>query len=151
MDHHVEKQVLSEFRRVRDEFDRLFEGLVPGGALPARRQCMCSPPTDVYETADAVVVKVEIGGMSEEDFQVLYADGILTIAGVRADQEQEPRAYQRMEIWTGPFRTRVKIPWHVDAEHIDAQYRDGFLRVRLPKANRKTDIPVRSPEERQRS
>lgn len=149
MDHEVEKQVLTEFRRVRHEIDRLFEGLVPGGALPAWRRCICSPPTDVYETPDAVMVKVEIGGMSDDDFQILYADGVLTITGVRADEEQEPRAYQRMEIWTGLFRTQVQIPWHVDADRIEAQYHNGFLRVRLPKTNRKTEIPVRSPEERQ--
>jgi HSP20 family protein len=147
----MEKQVLTEFRRMRDEIDRLFEGLVPGGALPARRQFMCSPPTDVYETVDMVIVRMEIGGMEDQDFQIAYAGGVLTIAGVRRDPEREPRAYQQMEIWSGPFRTQVKIPWHVDADRIEAHYHDGFLRVRMPKLTRTTEIPVRSPEERRRS
>jgi HSP20 family protein len=97
------------------------------------RQHAWRPPTDLFETNDAVVVKVEIAGMQENEFHISLEGRILLIRGTRSDI-MERRAYYQMEIPYGEFSTEVEIPVAVDAENVEAIYSDGFLRVVLPKA-----------------
>ncbi len=92
-----------------------------------------SPPTDVYETQDEYVVRVELAGMSESDFEVLYENGLLVINGARPDVPQR-RAYHQMEIRTGKFSTALSLPGPINVDHARAEYTDGFLVVTLPKA-----------------
>ena len=91
------------------------------------------PPTDEYETETAYVVRVEIAGMREEDFEVLLENDTLLISGSRSDVPDR-RAYQQMEIRFGKFATSVNIPGPVDVDQAHAEYKDGFLTVVLPKA-----------------
>lgn len=91
------------------------------------------PPTDVYETSDAVVVKVEIAGMKEEELQVTLDGRILSIRGVRRDSGAKLR-YQQMEIQYGAFETEVEMSRALDIEQLEASYENGFLLVRLAKA-----------------
>lgn len=97
------------------------------------RSNVWSPPTDEYETETAYVVRVEIAGMREEDFEVLLENDTLLISGARSDVPDR-RAYQQMEIRFGKFATSVNIPGPVDVEQAQAEYKDGFLTVVLPKA-----------------
>ena len=92
-----------------------------------------SPPTDAYETEDACVVRVELAGMREEDFEVAFENNILRISGSRPDQP-ERRAYHQMEIRFGKFSTSVAIWTPVDVDSATAVYKDGFLTVVLPKS-----------------
>jgi len=96
------------------------------------RSNVWSPPTDEYETEEAYVVRVEIAGMREEDFEVLLENDILLISGSRSDFPDR-RAYQQMEIRFGKFATSVSIPRAVDVDQARAEYKDGFLTVVLPK------------------
>jgi HSP20 family protein len=97
------------------------------------RPLVWRPPTDVYETEDIIVVRVEIAGMREADFNVSLEERILTIHGVRPDTS-ERRAYHQMEIPFGEFSTEVELPSAVIVDEIEASYRDGFLKIILPKA-----------------
>ena len=97
------------------------------------RSNVWSPPTDEYETETAYVVRVEIAGMREEDFEVLLENDSLLISGSRSDFPDR-RAYQQMEIRFGKFATSVNIPGPVDVDQAHAEYKDGFLTVVLPKA-----------------
>ena len=90
------------------------------------------PPTDVYETEEAIIVRVEIGGMQEEDFTISLAGRLLTIRGLRPDVP-ERRAYHQMEIFFGEFLSEVELPGPVAAEGVTAEYKAGFLRLVLPK------------------
>ena len=91
------------------------------------------PPTDVYVTDDAVIVRVEIAGMRDGEFVISLENQVLSIRGTRPDQP-ERRAYHQMEIRFGEFRTDIELHWPVENDQIDAEYRDGFLRLVLPKA-----------------
>jgi HSP20 family protein len=97
------------------------------------RQHAWRPPTDVYVTDEAIIVRVEIAGMREGEFSITFEDHTLTIRGTRPDYP-ERRAYHQMEIRFGEFRTDVGLHWPVDTDKIDAEYKDGFLRVILPLA-----------------
>ncbi|MGE5141515.1 MAG: Hsp20/alpha crystallin family protein [Rudaea sp.] len=90
------------------------------------------PPTDVYETSERVVIKVEIAGMSPDDFQISFSDRILQVRGVRRDQQRK-RSYHCLEIQYGEFLSEVYLPGHYAEAAIDAQYENGFLTITLPK------------------
>ena len=92
-----------------------------------------SPPTDVYETENAYVVRVEIAGMREDDFEITFENKFLMISGSRPDVP-ERRAYQQMEIRFGKFETVVGLPDPVNLDASRADYSEGFLTVTLPKA-----------------
>jgi HSP20 family protein len=96
------------------------------------RSCVWSPPTDVYETEDAVIVRVEVAGMREEDFEINLEERFLTIRGSRPDIV-ERRAYHQLEIPFGEFISDVELPAPVIADQIIAIYQSGFLRLVLPK------------------
>ena len=95
-----------------------------------------SPPTDIYETEDNFIVRVEIAGMREDDFEVAVENNILMISGNRSDLN-ERRGYHQMEIRFGKFEIAVEIPVAVEIESAVAEYKDGFLLIQLPKTNPK--------------
>lgn len=97
------------------------------------RSSVWSPPTDVYETGEALIVRMEIAGMRDEDFEVLVEDDTLYILGSRPDLPDR-RAYHQMEIRFGKFASAVGLPAPVNVDLARAEYRDGFLTVTLPKA-----------------
>ena len=97
------------------------------------RSSVWSPPTDVYETGEALIVRMEIAGMRDEDFEVLVENDTLYILGSRPDLPDR-RAYHQMEIRFGKFASAVGLPAPVNVDLARAEYRDGFLTVTLPKA-----------------
>lgn len=99
----------------------------------ASRPHIWRPPTDVYETEDAFIVRVEIAGMREDDFSIQLIERSLQIRGIRQDIS-ERRSYYQMEIPFGEFSTEIELLVPIAADNIEAVYRDGFLRVVLPKA-----------------
>jgi HSP20 family protein len=105
------------------------------------RSTTWNPPTDVYETEESCVTKVEIAGMRDEDFELAFENNILMIRGKRPDLN-ERRAYHQMEIRFGVFEIAVEIPVVVDIERAKAEYKDGFLVIILPKVNSKQDKVV---------
>ena len=110
-----------------------FQSIISGGHWTLLRHGqLWRPPTDVYETRDSIVVKVEVAGMVEDDFAITFAERTLAIAGVRYDPSAKV-GYHQMEIAYGEFRTEVYIPETVDPDSIEATYKDGFLMVVLPK------------------
>ena len=90
------------------------------------------PPTDVFETENEVVVRVEIAGMREDDFSISLSGDQLSVGGNRPDI-QEKRAYHQMEIFFGEFKVEVKLPVPVLANKVLAEYQAGFLRLVFPK------------------
>lgn len=96
------------------------------------------PPTDVYETDEAVVVRVEIAGMHETDFSIVLDGRYLSIRGLRQDIS-ERRAYHQMEIRYGEFNVDVEMPVTIDVDNVQAIYQNGFLKIVLPKVRIRTE------------
>ena len=91
------------------------------------------PPTDVYETEEAIRVCVEIAGMDRDEFDVSLADGELTVRGHRNSLVHGHTAVHRLEMHYGDFETTVSVPGRVAEAEIDAVYENGVLCVNLPK------------------
>ena len=94
-----------------------------------------SPPTDEYETEEAYIIRMEIAGMHEDDFEVSLENNTLLISGSRLDDLPERRAYQQMELRFGKFASAINLPGPVNIEQARAEYKDGFLIIVLPKEN----------------
>jgi HSP20 family protein len=118
---------------IADELEVYFNEIAHGRPIGFLGSLKWKPPTDVYETADAVVVHVDIAGMRSEDFHVELAGGILTISGERLARREGKRHYHAMEVQVGPFERRLRIPAPVDPDSVHATYDAGFLEVRLRK------------------
>jgi HSP20 family protein len=142
------RQMEQEFDRSEEILRRFFHSIT----APER---YWEPHADVYETREAVRVKVELAGVRSESIQVeLAGDGkSLAIRGVREDERAEAIdriLFHQMEIYLGPFERVLSLPAgvHVDRDNLTATYRDGFLMVTLPKRShppRQTQVRV-SPE-----
>jgi HSP20 family protein len=90
------------------------------------------PPTDVYETEEAYIVRMEIAGMREENFDVSILNETLYITGYRHDPPAK-RAVHQMEIRSGKFASVVRLSSPVNVDNALAEYQDGFLTITLPK------------------
>ncbi len=90
------------------------------------------PPTDVYETAENVVIMIEIAGMDPDHFQVEFRDKILRVTGTRRDKHLRA-ACHCLEVQYGDFASEVYLPGQYDVDAINAEYNDGFLTITLPK------------------
>lgn len=93
-----------------------------------------NPPTDVYETQNELVIKMEIAGLKAEDFNVLVRDNSLRIRG-RRDEEpvHKKQSYHLMEIDYGNFERVFSLPANVKTKEVMANYDNGFLRIIIPK------------------
>jgi HSP20 family protein len=90
---------------------------------------------DVIEEDDDVVVRLEAPGMRREDFIVELREAVLSVRGEkRIDRESKRAGYRVVECAYGTFRRDVPLPVPVVADRVTASYRDGVLRVTLPKA-----------------
>ncbi len=102
--------------------------------LVARARALWQPPADVYETTDALVVRVELPGMRDAEIEVQIDEQTLRISGVRPEQRAgDVLAYHQMGINTGAFALEVFLARPVDYERVSANYDDGFLTVMLPR------------------
>lgn len=93
------------------------------------------PPADLYETPSAIVVKLEIAGVTDEDFEISLYDNALVIEGVRSWERPEGDGqYHAANIQYGSFRLDVPLMQKIDCDRIQARCDRGFLYVVLPKA-----------------
>ena len=94
------------------------------------------PPINMGVTQDAVEIYAFAPGIDPSKLEVNVDRGILTIAGERAGdlpQESEKVSVYADERFAGPFRRAISLPDDADSSRIDANYRDGILRISVPK------------------
>jgi HSP20 family protein len=124
------------FISVRDEMHRLFHGAFgqDGGNGGTGVTTTWEPPVDIYETDDALVLEVELPGVSTDAVSVELHEHILRLSGERT---REPAVkggqYQREEGRYGAFQRAFRMPTIVDQAKIQATYKNGVLALRLPK------------------
>ncbi len=108
-------------------------GWVVQGYMIWRSGRQFNPPTDIIELTDRIVVLVEIAGMKGDDFNIALMSNHLVVTGYRERSMLQNPAYHQVEIGFGEFRIEVVLPWSVKQEEVTATYRDGFLRIDLPR------------------
>jgi HSP20 family protein len=92
------------------------------------------PAVDVYEEGNNVIVEATLAGIKEEDVEINTHEDVLTIDGQRqATSEIEEKNYYRKEVRSGSFHRSVMLPSSVDADKAKASFKNGLLKVSLPK------------------
>lgn len=97
-----------------------------------------SPNTDVYESADDVVIKMELAGVTADSVHIYLENQVLLVEGTRRDPHSADSAagyrFRQMEIEYGSFRRIVELPFAVDGQMGRAKMKNGVLLIRLPRA-----------------
>jgi HSP20 family protein len=124
-----------DLRSLQDEVNRLFstnlsrafgdEGIARGAWMPN---------VDIYENKDQIVLEAELPGMNREDFDLSIENNIITLRGERRfEKKDDGDNYHRVERAYGTFTRSFTLPQTVSAETANAEYKNGVLRVTLPK------------------
>jgi HSP20 family protein len=126
------------FRELFQLQDQLFKAFDPQYGV--RRQTdeglgvAWQPPVDVYEDANGILLKVELPEIDPKEVEIQVEGNSLTLRGERKLENVERReGYQRIERVYGAFSRSFTLPQTVDIDHINAEGRDGVLRIFLPK------------------
>lgn len=142
---------LQDLFAIQEKMNRLFEETINRSefADEGLDSALWSPAADVYETAEEVVLFVELPGVRLEDVHLESFDGKLRVSGVRrADQAVETRQFIRMERIYGSFSRDFAVPAVIDPSEIKATLKSGILRVVAPKSEPAQPIPVESRKAR---
>ncbi len=128
-----------EMNRIFDEFF----GRVPVQVEP--EDGVWSPSVDVSESSNAITINAEIPGMSKEDVKINIQDNTVTITGEKKQEREEKEAnYHRVERSYGAFMRSFSLPSSVKSDKIKASYKDGVLKMVLPKTEemKPKEIPI---------
>ena len=116
-----------------DVFDRFFNDLALPDLFGEERVLV--PAFDISETEKEYVITGEIPGMDVKDLDVTLLDGILTVKGEKKQEKEENEEnYHRVERHYGSFQRSFRIPDKVKTDKLNATYKDGILKLTLPKA-----------------
>ena len=92
------------------------------------------PPVDIYEDEKKVVIKLEVPGIEEKDLDVRVENNTLTVRGERKfESEEKEENFHRIERSYGSFYRAFTLPTTVDADHVEAKYTAGVLKLELKK------------------
>jgi len=124
-----------DLRTLQEEVNRLFtgnhtrnfdeEGIARGA---------WSPSVDIYENKEQIVLEAELPGMNRDDFDLSVENNVITLRGERHfEKKDETDNYHRVERAYGSFTRSFTLPNTVSADGATAEYKNGVLRVTLPK------------------
>ena len=133
----VRDMITDPFSSLRERFNRLYgETVFPFAPFNEENWSIASwsPACDIYETDSEIVVKTELPGVKKENVQVTLENNVLTIRGERKFQEEAKKEnYHRVESNYGQFTRSFALPAFIDTNKINAEFKDGLLRLVLPK------------------
>ncbi len=112
------------------------------------------PAVDVFDRADAVVLKAELPGMDPDQVHIEVEDNVLTLRGERKFEEKvEDERFYRIERRYGSFQRSLALPQGAKTDEIQAAYQDGVLTVTVPKAEevKPKRIPIQRGSETPRT
>ena len=98
---------------------------------------------DITEDDKEYIIKAELPEMKKEDVKVTVENGLLTIVGERKFEKEENKKYHRVECAYGRFARSFIVPDAVDADNVSAEFKDGVLKVHLPKSEKNKPIEVK--------
>jgi HSP20 family protein len=123
-----------EMGSLQRQMNRLFEQLLPtdGGE---RVGLTFIPPAEIAETNGDLNLRVEIPGLDAKDLNVEVTPEAVSISGERkSETTTEAEGITRSEFRYGKFKRVIALPAIVDNEKVSAEYKDGILRLTIPKA-----------------
>jgi HSP20 family protein len=120
---------------MQDDFNRLFTTTLP--RLFNGEEVLSgswSPRVDISETENSIVLEADLPGLKPEDFRLSIENFKLTLSGERKfEEEKKGENWHRVERSYGSFARTFSLPNTVSVEEVKADFKDGVLRVTLPK------------------
>ncbi|HZS05174.1 MAG TPA: Hsp20/alpha crystallin family protein [Blastocatellia bacterium] len=132
----VRRDPMGEFKSLQEDFNRIFntalprffgneEGLLRGNWVPS---------VDIHEGENEIVLEADLPGLKPGDFEVSVENYVLTLKGERRFEKQsEGDNYHRVERSYGSFTRSFTLPSTVNVDNVHAEFKDGVLRLTLPK------------------
>jgi HSP20 family protein len=120
---------------IQDEINRVFENLTgrPEGDEGLMRLL---PAADIVEDKDSFIVNIELPGLKKEDLKVTVQNNILSINGEKKNEiDHKSKTFHRVERSYGSFYRSFELPISVDPSKVQAEFKDGVLRIELPKSD----------------
>jgi HSP20 family protein len=121
----------------QQEMNRMFNDYFRGGNAEeaASGVSTWTPPVDIHETDDALVIKAELPGISKDDVSIDVHQNTLTLRGQRKHEAEVKQGnYHRVERAYGTFQRSFVLPTMIDQEKVRATFKDGVLELHLPKS-----------------
>jgi HSP20 family protein len=130
--------LLREIEEMSDRFNRLFGTWTrPNGGKEALTTTDWTPFVDIEETEKEYLIKAELPEIKKEDVKVTVENGILMLQGERKQEKEEKgKKFHRVERSYGSFLRTFTVPLDADETKIAADFKDGILRVHLPKTEK---------------
>ena len=122
---------------LQDRMNQIFEQTLDRsrGKREGMTASAWSPPVDIYETAENLILKAELPGLSKNDIDIQVRDNRLTLKGERRhEKEVKEENYLRVERAYGAFQRVFSLPTDIQPDKIHATFKDGVLEVTIPKA-----------------
>jgi HSP20 family protein len=125
-----------DFSILQERMNRVFEDAAGRGWKNDEPSATTSwsPAVDIYETDNEILVQAELPGVERKDIALQLENNVLTLKGERKfEKETSQENYHRIERSYGGFSRAFTIPTTVDDDKIRADYKDGILKIALPK------------------
>jgi len=123
-------------RVAQDEFSRLFDTAFPQFFRPEEglQRGSWNPVVDIYENQDTIVLEADLPGLKPGDFELSIENFTLTLKGERKfEKKSDGDNYHRVERSYGSFTRTFTLPSTINVEGVQAEFKEGVLRVSLPK------------------
>ncbi|MBX6423500.1 Hsp20/alpha crystallin family protein [Thermosulfurimonas sp. F29] len=131
----AELTIWRPLQELRREIDRIWDEFFGRVRFPERWEGFeWAPAVDVSETEDSVVVRADVPGLDPEDLEVNISGNLLTIRGEKKQEKEEKKEnFYRVERVYGSFVRTVELPAEVEGDKAEATYKNGVLKIVLPK------------------
>lgn len=137
----VKREEEYPFNELQLEMNRVFDNFFKGFDIVPFESSgdgfgKYNPSIDVKENEKEITVTAELPGLEEKDFELLMTDDTLTIKGEKQEEKEDKgKDYYRMERSYGCFNRVIPLPEGIDTKHVDAKFKNGVLKVTLPKTD----------------
>jgi HSP20 family protein len=130
----VRYEPLNLLNQLQREVNRLFDTSRVGNEESGLMASDWAPAVDIKEENDRFVIQADVPGVDPKDIDITMEKGVLTLKGQRVSESQEEtEKYKRVERVRGTFMRRFSLPDTVEADKINAKFKDGVLEVTVPK------------------
>jgi HSP20 family protein len=132
-----------EIDTLQRQMNRLFDELMPT-VREAGNGITFVPPAEMEETPDAIHLKLEVPGMDAKDLDVQVSADSVSITGERkSETKTEEKGMTRTEFRYGKFQRTIPLPARVQNNKVQAEYKDGILKLTLPKSEEEKNKVVK--------
>ena len=134
----------TRFPSLKEEMDKVFEDFFGRAGFPSLREGGWMPAVDIHETKKDIVVTMDIPAIDPKEVSITVVDDKLTVKGERKrETEVKEEDFYKNERLCGSFQRTVQLPTEVEGDKAKATYKDGVLKIVVPKSRKAVPKEIR--------